>query len=306
MNPRQLHYVLTVAEEQSISAAAKKLYIAQPSLSALIRRVEEELGCELFDRTSTPLKLTAAGNIYIETVREMLKLNEEMKNRLRDVDENPNGKLMVGLWPNIGVMPLVMERFFRSFPNYDVEFRNSNGNNDRLRLLEQGTLELCIQPIYDKVERKFMVEEIGRDDLVLTVPVSFPVNDRLECYYNEDSAYPVIGVEQLRRLEDTPLALLDVGKRVRARIDTLFESADVTPHIKMINQKCEGCLDMAKYGVCATILPSSLVRFREPSCKVKFYTIDQKDTVEVLGAIYVRDRYLSKAAKTLISILKTI
>ena len=59
LNTRQLHYVITVANERSISLAAKKLMISQPSLSQYIQKLEKELGVELFERVN-PLRLTYA------------------------------------------------------------------------------------------------------------------------------------------------------------------------------------------------------------------------------------------------------
>ena len=306
MNPRQLHYIQTIAQEQSISAAAKKLYVSQPSLSALVKRVEEELGCELFDRTVTPLRLTSAGEIYIETVQEMLKLNQNMKNRLRDIDENPNGKLSVGVWPNIGIMPLVMKRFFEAYPKYDVELKNSQGEGERLRLLEKGDIELCIQPIYGKLSSKFAVEEIGTDSLVLVVPSEFEVNRKIRSCHSEHHVHPVIEPSELQLLSDVPLVLLDGGMRLRTRIDLLFEQVGLEPHVKMTSQKVGGCLDMAKYGVCATLMPSSLVKYRVASSKVMCYEIHQDESRDVIGAIYVKDRYLSKAARDLIDIMKQL
>ena len=61
MNIKQAQYIQTIASEGSITAAAKKLYISQPSLSQMVRQVEKELGVTLFDRTSLPLRLTYAG-----------------------------------------------------------------------------------------------------------------------------------------------------------------------------------------------------------------------------------------------------
>ncbi len=305
MNPRQLQYILTIAEEKSISAAAKKLYVAQPSLSALVKRVEEELGCELFDRTVTPLKLTPAGEIYIKAVQEMMRLNQEMKNRLRDMDENPNGKLVVGIWPNIGIMPLVMQRFFEQFPNYDIEIINSMGEGKRLTLLEQGALEMSIQPMYGNVSSKFTVEQIGVDKLVLVVPSEFPINEEMQCWQRDGAAYPVINPQELLKLGSTPMVIMAEGRRLRNRIDELFSELGIEPRIKMINQRVDCCLDMAKYGVCATILPSSLVKYRVASYKVKCYEIDQAEGDPVC-AIYVKDRYLSKAGRALIDILKSM
>ena len=65
MNIKQAQYIQTIASEGSITAAAKKLYISQPSLSQMVRQVEKELGVTLFDRTSLPLRLTYAGEKYL-------------------------------------------------------------------------------------------------------------------------------------------------------------------------------------------------------------------------------------------------
>lgn len=61
MTQRELIYIKTVADEKSISQAAKKLFIAQPSLSQYIKRIEDSLGTPLFNRASTGLTLTYAG-----------------------------------------------------------------------------------------------------------------------------------------------------------------------------------------------------------------------------------------------------
>lgn len=64
MTTRELLYVKTIAEEKSISKAAKRLYIAQPSLSQSLQKLEEQLGVALFHRTSSGLTLTYAGERY--------------------------------------------------------------------------------------------------------------------------------------------------------------------------------------------------------------------------------------------------
>ena len=123
MNTRQLRYVIKVAEERSFSIAAKKLYIAQPSLSQFISKVEKEVGYELFDRMATPLKLTAAGEVYVKTAQEILNLKHAMENRLRDMGKAQYGKLAVGVSPYNGLMPSALKQFFDTFPNCKVTSR---------------------------------------------------------------------------------------------------------------------------------------------------------------------------------------
>ena len=79
MDFRELKYIVTTAECQSFTAAAKKLYISQPSLSYVISKVEEETGVLLFDRKTTPITLTYAGKRYVETAREILALYDSLQ-----------------------------------------------------------------------------------------------------------------------------------------------------------------------------------------------------------------------------------
>ena len=304
MNTRQLQYVMKVAEERSFSAAAKKLYISQPSLSEFIGKVEEELGYELFDRTVTPLKLTAAGEVYIETAQEILNLERAMGNRLRDIDENQYGKLSVGVSPYSGLMPSVLKYFFSVFPNYEVNIQDSVGTAERLHLLEQGQLDLLIQPISDSITSKFAVEELMTDELVLAVPSDHPINNEL-MRLSEKTPYPTVDLSSLRLLRDMPFVMVNDGMRLRKSIGELFDQVGIKPRVQVVCHKSEGCYEMAKAGVGATIVQLSLIKYREPPHKVKCYLIRQDSWKNRIAAIYVRNRYLSKAARAFINILKT-
>lgn len=66
----KFEYVLAVAEEQTLTRAAKRLYMSQPTLTNYLNRPEDELGVKLFDRSTTPIKTTAAGQLYIERMKK--------------------------------------------------------------------------------------------------------------------------------------------------------------------------------------------------------------------------------------------
>ena len=70
---RWKHYVYEVYKEKSFSKAAQNLYISQPSLSARIKKIEDTLGVPLFDRSTTPLRLTESGEVYIKAAEEIIK-----------------------------------------------------------------------------------------------------------------------------------------------------------------------------------------------------------------------------------------
>ena len=85
MNTKELQYVIKIAEEQSISNAAKKLFISQSTLSHSLAKLEDGLGTPLFDRSTIPLKLTYAGELFVNTAHKMLNLEKELQQIIQDI-----------------------------------------------------------------------------------------------------------------------------------------------------------------------------------------------------------------------------
>ena len=84
-------YVLQAASDGTFSAAAKKLFVSQPSLSQSIKKIEGEIGMPLFDRSQTPLQLTAAGEIYVRKAKEMQRIYHELVQETADLTGMKSG-----------------------------------------------------------------------------------------------------------------------------------------------------------------------------------------------------------------------
>ena len=82
MDTDSFKYVIAIAEERSISAAARKLYITQPALTKHINKLEKRLGTELLERNSSPVSVTAAGEIFLEYARKYQTMEQEMLSRI--------------------------------------------------------------------------------------------------------------------------------------------------------------------------------------------------------------------------------
>ena len=92
----QLRYFVAVAEAGHLTNAAKKLNVAQPALSVSIARLEKEVGVPLFDRKHHPLKLTEAGEIYLDTARKIRQLEREQTQKLQDIQNLVTGTIRLG------------------------------------------------------------------------------------------------------------------------------------------------------------------------------------------------------------------
>ena len=83
MNTKTLEYILVIAQEESLSGAAEKLYMSQPVLSRHLKKIEEELGADLFIRKHDGMELTDAGRIFVNNARAILHVEEELENDLK-------------------------------------------------------------------------------------------------------------------------------------------------------------------------------------------------------------------------------
>lgn len=145
MDLRQLEYFKTTADEGSISAAAKKLYIAQPSLSSQIRLLENELGCVLFERGARHITLTEAGKILYSRAETIIDMSKETRKALTDYRDGDSGSLRIGIVSSLGSTAL--QKWISSFvaKHPKVRFEVSEGNTYQLlKHLKSGTIEAAL------------------------------------------------------------------------------------------------------------------------------------------------------------------
>lgn len=91
MNSRHAEYIMTILKEGSFTAAAKKLYLSQPSLSQIVKSAEHSLGMPIFDRTTVPLTLTAAGELYIRAAQQIAQITENLDREIQELQEKKQG-----------------------------------------------------------------------------------------------------------------------------------------------------------------------------------------------------------------------
>lgn len=121
MNFLNIKYFIAIAEEQSISAAARKLYVSQQSLSEHLKKMETELGAPLFKRES-PLTLTPAGDCFYEGAKELLNSYDQLLSDLTDINENRISKITIGIstYSEPPFLPDLLAVFHEKYPQYEV------------------------------------------------------------------------------------------------------------------------------------------------------------------------------------------
>lgn len=145
MDLRQMRYFLAVAEMKNFSAAAEALHMAQPPLSRQIKQLEDELGVLLFERGPRQVKLTDAGQIFLERSLSILKDTELLTKQMQNFSLGTEGTLQIGTVSSSGAIYLDKRilHFCHDFPK--VKFELYEGNTYKiLELLEKNKIEIGI------------------------------------------------------------------------------------------------------------------------------------------------------------------
>ncbi len=142
MELSQIDTFLAVAAERSFSRAGKRLLRTQPAISLALKKLEEELGHKLIDRSSKELVLTDAGRVVLDHARRFHNLRRELYNALEELRDKQAGKLTIGANESTALYLIThLEKFRRLYPRVKVEIRRSLSSQipDELRA---GTLDL--------------------------------------------------------------------------------------------------------------------------------------------------------------------
>ena len=145
MNLKQLLYFLVVAEEKQITAAAKRLYIAQPPLSYQLKQLEKELGAQLFKRTAHGIELTDVGQIFQSYANEIISLAQNAENQVHKTISGELGTIAIGMASSsTGLIPMNSFNELRKYYpeiSFDIYEDNTYGILDKL---EKKTIDLGI------------------------------------------------------------------------------------------------------------------------------------------------------------------
>ncbi len=153
MELRQLRYFCKVAEHRSFTAAAEVLNVSQPTLGVQIKKLEEELGLQLFRRHSRGVELTEAGSIYFSQIQDVLRRLDIAVQSVDHLRTAPRQALRIGVIPSIGiaVMSAVLEAAESLVPNLEISILVEFTENLSLALIA-GEIDcaLSFAPIQDE------------------------------------------------------------------------------------------------------------------------------------------------------------
>lgn len=294
MNSRQLQYAVMLAQKRNFSQVAQELSITQPALSKQIIALENELGVKLFDRNTTPLTLTPAGEFFVERAQELLFEEDVLVKTMDRYKTGEFGRLSIGVAPfrSLYLMPPVVQELKERYPSLQLIL----GEYVRPQL-QKGLLDGS----YDFIITNLPVEDdrleaipLEKDTLVLAVP------SRLLPLLDQAPEGNAVGLDCCGRI---PFAVVSRGQEMRQLFDKLCRIAGIHPQIHVEVVGISTAWAMAQAGVAATILPKQFIQSSVSQKDVVLFEIDQDTYVRQPAIVTRRGQFISEYARFAISLL---
>lgn len=299
MNTKQLKYVLVLAREGSFSRAADVLNISQPSLSQYIKKIEKDIGLELFDRTNGIVRITDAGRVYIEAGRRILDVEHQMENSFTDLAVNKTGSLIIGAAPyrSASMMPMIASAFQKRHPGMHLVVREGT-TAELVEGMEHGEydLALTVLPLDDRI---FNYEKIVEEELILAVPSNYPPFQTSQVKARK---YPCMNVTAL---DKQSLVMLTDAQFMQKQLEKLRIDYSLSLYPAAIVKSLEAQIEMVKAGVGMALMPSGIERFCTDD-SVTFYSFTDDLPKREVVVMWRKDRKLSKASEELKEVIRSI
>jgi DNA-binding transcriptional LysR family regulator len=224
MDIAALRTFLAVAEERSFSRAAAKIHRTQPAVSQAVRRLEADLGEELFDRSAKHGTLTEAGRMLQNYGQRLVRLAEEAESAVRELRDLRRGRVLVGANEAAvhTLLPLIA-RFQQRHPHIAIDVRRVPARQIAVEV-QQGSLDfgaLTFRP----AESGLLEVRVGSDELVLLLPPAHPLAKRRQVTMEEVAGEAVVAHNDPSPARERVLRLFE-QKRVPLRIVIALPSLD--------------------------------------------------------------------------------
>lgn len=242
---RQMECFLTVARLGNLSRAAEEMFLTQPTLTARLKGLEEEVGDQLFVRTSRGMRLTDAGREFATFAERSVEGFKEGKRRLSEMREGSGGRLVLGASPGVGTyaLPGLLERFVGAYPNVSVSVRTGHSEEIlAMTLSEEVQLGLTRSMRHPDIESLPLYD----DELVLVVDPGHRFTAR--------------GSAELSELAGEQLIFYDTQSSYYEQTSEMFRNAGLREELRTMEvDNIEAAKQMVEHRLGIAFLPQSAI-----------------------------------------------
>ncbi|MDB5052896.1 MAG: LysR family transcriptional regulator [Bacilli bacterium] len=289
MNINQLDTLITLSKTMSFRKTGEILNLTQPAVSAQIKSLEDEYKSLLIDR-SQPLALTDSGKVFLEHAHKIVRVVEELKQRLADLENTPQGHITLGTTTSIAIqiLPRVLSYFQDQFPLIQTTI-HSMPTSQIMASVENGHVDIGIAYLFEK----------------------YPALETSVLYYDTfelvvSPRHPLAGLKRatVEELRHIPFIMLTPDTAGRRFADQIFKQHQIRPQIIMELSSSEEVKRMVELNLGAAIIAKMSISNELKSGTLQMIKVTELEISHPIGVIYKSGRYLSSAMQQFLQDLK--
>lgn len=255
MELHQLAYFVAVAEEGSFTRAAERLHVAQPGVSAQVKRLERELGQQLLDRSGRTVRLTDVGAAALPHARAALAAVQGVREAVEELAGLVRGQVAIGMVTSAGPvgLPDLLAGFHERYPAVEITLSEADSET-MLAGLREGRLDLAVVGISTAPPPGIGTQVLLEEPFLAVTAASGPLSDRDE-----------VGIPEL---DGVALMALPKGTGLRTALDAAFAREGRTPRIAFEAADPNVLVQLAVRGLGVAIVPESLARYHQAELRI--------------------------------------
>ncbi len=294
MNIQQLEYIVSLYQYGNFAKAAEKCFVTQPTLSMMIKKLEEELDVVIFDRNKNPLEPTEEGLLIIQKAQKILNEIEEMKYLAKSSKNKHQGKLKIGILPTIApyLLPLFLKSFVKSYPEIHLEIFEIT-TTEIIEQLHKGLIDIGIlaTPLHEKelIEKKLFIE-------------------KFYLYTSEKHLQKQKHINA-RAIKSAELLLLREGHCLRNQVLDICQSIADTP-IQFVAGNLDTLIKLIDFNGGTTIIPELVLKYltkQQLKNVVPFESpVPSREVSIVQNKLFIKEYLINLLYDHIIGVLKNI
>lgn len=281
MDIKALRYFVELVNEKSFTRASEKLFVTQPTISKMIRSLEEEIEQPLLHRQGRLFSLTDAGEIVYQRAQEVLAQMSQLDAELVDLNKLKRGHLKLGIPPMVGhVYAGLIRQYRQRYPEVEMTIVEYGGRKIE-QAVTSGELDVAVTMLSLNPAVELNALPLDTYPICAILPDSKPWRELSSVHWQQ--------------IKNEPFYLYTEDFTLSDYIDQICKSENIVPHIAARSSQWDFLVALVKSGVGVAFLPEPLChRIQGEGIIVKNMTpsIDWK-----LGAIWHSERYVSRTAE---------
>lgn len=271
MELRQLKQFVALAEAGSFRMAAEKLFMAQPPLSVAIKKLEDDIGAQLFERTAKGVRLTPAGEVALIEARRCLRSADQIREVAHAAESGEVGELHIAFISSVtfGLLPRLVQAFRARLPEVRLVLHESN-NRDAFDAMLKGDMDLSFVRLPAVPPPGVSLQVVERDELCVAMAADHPLAERARLSLKDLAGEQFIGYLPSQ-----------AGGGLHAATLALYREAGINPNITQEAVQVHTAIGLVEGGLGIALVPS--VHAQYASRRVSFVPLNALRTSVPIG-----------------------